>query len=146
MDIKERILLAYDKIRRYAPQHKWVLCGSASMLLQGIEFGRPLHDIDVYIANDRTNEYLKYKRLFNFTRHDYGLKLDVLYCFYPDKNDFCVMDFGDIKDVIMTFPQDEIKTKERYISITKYEEKIKKHTHDIEIIKSKIGEWTSRNA
>jgi hypothetical protein len=56
------------------------------------------------------------------------------------------MDFGDIKDVVMTFPQDEIKTKERYISITKYEEKIKKHTHDIEIIKSKIGEWKSRNA
>ena len=80
MDIKERILLAYDKVRRYAPQHKWVLCGSAAMLLQGIDLGRTPHDVDLYIANDKTNEYLKYKRFFNFAHHDYGLKLDCLLC------------------------------------------------------------------
>ena len=116
------------------------------MLLQGIDFGRTPHDIDLFIANDRANEYLKYKRLFNFVRHDYGLKLDFLCCVLPDNNEFVSMNIYGVSDILMNTPKDVIKAKEYLIGKLKHENTIIKHTHDIEIIKSKIGEWTSRNA
>lgn len=146
MNIKERIVFAYDKVRNYIPQHKWILGGSAAMLLQGIDLGRTPHDINLLIANDTTNEYLKYKRLFNFARHDYGLKLDFLICGDSDNNEFVSMDLCGVNGILMETPQAVIRAKEYYIGNSISERAISKHTHDIEIIKSKIGEWTSRNA
>ena len=140
MDIKKRIVSAYDKIRKCFPQHKWILSGSAAMLLQGIDFGRTPHDIDLLIANDTTNEYLNYKWLFNFLRHDYGLKLDFLHCVHPDSNEFISMDLYGVNDILMNTPQAVIKAKEYYIGNSTNENSIEKHKHDIETRKSKIGQ------
>lgn len=62
-ELDKRICNAIKRLDEYFGKHKYIICGSVGLYIQGIDLGREPHDFDIFIPNRRREYLLRLFRL-----------------------------------------------------------------------------------
>lgn len=62
-ELDKRICNAIKRLDEYFGKHKYIICGSVALYIQGIDLGREPHDFDIFIPNKRREPLLRLFRL-----------------------------------------------------------------------------------
>lgn len=136
-ELDKKIYNAIKRLDWYFGQHKYIICGSVGLYMQGIDLGREPHDLDLIIPGKKRFGLF---RLFNIVKKRSGFILDFPLRPLEDNEEVKVIDFNGLTVKVQT-KEDILKCKE--IIVEKhlyYDNGMEKQKQDIEKIKNIIYE------
>lgn len=134
-ELDQRIYNAIKRLDEYFGQHKYIICGSVALYMQGIDLGRELHDLDLIIP-DRPLQTLI--RLFRIAYKQSGFILDFPKRPLEGKEEIIIIDFNGLSVKVQT-KEDILKCKRIIVKNHLYYDKGEmKQKQDIEKLKNII--------